>query len=113
VTNAALVAYTIIHMVARILTGEVGVVPQAAIPVAHVAYNRLPVWGYDGWHAIADEPADWATKAAEKAYWMWVRGETGGNLFALSDDDCEALGVTWGTRYGNERWGITVTRRWP
>ena len=112
-TNAALIAYTVIYTIARIITGEVSVVPEAALPVASVAYNRLDVWGYDGWHAIADEPKPWAIDAAEAAYWMWVRGESGGDLFALSDDDCRKLGVTWGTRHGDDRWGVTTFRRWP
>jgi len=111
-TNAALRAFSIAWMVARILVGEVSVIPQAALPVAQVAMNRLEAgMGYDGWHAIADEPANWAMDVAWEA---WKRGgDAEGDLFALSDADCEALGVTWGTRYGNNTWGVTVTRRWP
>lgn len=109
-TNSALRVFSIIHMVARILTGEISVVPQAALPVANVAYNRLDIWGYDGWHAIADEPADWALDAAEEAYWQ----RRGGNLYALSEADIVALGFDkdgW-ENVGSERWPVWIGGEW-
>jgi len=110
-TNAALIAYTVIYMVARIVTGEVGVVPSAGHDVACVAYNRLEAgMGYDGWNAIADEPADWALDAAEAVYWM--RG--GGNLYALSEADIVALGFDkdgW-RNVGSDEWPVWVGEKW-
>ena len=109
-TNASLVAYTVIYTIARILTGEISVVPEAALPVAQVAYNRLDVWGYDGWHAIADEPEPWAIGAAEAAYWQ----RRDGNLYALSEADIVALGFdkrNW-ENVGTAEWPVWVGRMW-
>jgi len=103
-TNAALLAWSIVFMVARILTGEIGVVPEAAIPVAQVAYERIKVgWGYEGWYAIADEPADWALDAAWKA---WRMGGSG-NLYAISGADLEAL------EFDKRNWENVGSTRWP
>ena len=66
-TNAALRVFSIVYMVARILTGEVPSVPQAAIPVAQVAYNRLNAgWGYAGcfWEWCNECAAAWAQDEA-------------------------------------------------
>ena len=110
-TNAALRVFSIVYMVARILTGEVPSVPQAAIPVAQVAYNRLNAgWGYAGWNAIADEPADWALDAAWE---VWKQGGDG-NLYALSGDDMANLGFDedrW-KNVGSTKWPVWVGRSW-
>ena len=112
-TDVTLRILAVVIHVACILVGECGgTVPEAGPAIAAVAMNRLEMgWGWRGWNAIADEPEPWAMDAAWEAYWQG--GDASGDLFALSDADCKALGVTWGTRHGNERWGITVTRRWP
>ncbi len=112
-TNAALVAFSVVHMIARIVTGEVCVVPEAAPAVAAVAVNRLDIgWGYAGWNAIAEEPADWALDAAWGA---WKRGgDPEGELYAISGDDLEALGfdVTGWRQVGSDEWPVWVGRRW-
>ena len=90
-TDAALRAWSVAWMIARILTGEVGVVPQAAYPVAQVAMNRLEAgMGYDGWHAIAEEPEPWALDAAWEAWRLG--GDRNGPLNALSKQDMADLG---------------------
>lgn len=97
---------------AGIIQGEAGVILEVAGPaVATVAMNRAAIGlDFGGWHGYA-EPSE---RAIEMAWRAWERGgDASGDLFALSDADCEALGVTWGRRYGNDEWGITVTRRWP
>lgn len=118
-TNSALRALSrVLIMVACIVTGECGsVVPQAALPVAIVAMNRLDAgMGYDGWHAIADEPTDWAMDAAWEAYWRG--GDASGDLFALGKKDMEALGfdpdAPWwmGICSPCGRWCSYVGRRW-
>jgi len=112
-TDAALIVFSTVYIVARILTGEISVIPQAALPVAIVAMNRLDAgMGYDGWHAIADEPADWAMDAAWEAYWRG--GDAGGDLFAISGADMEALGfdeVNW-ENVGSDRWPVWVWKEW-
>ena len=112
-TNAALLAFGIIWRIACILTGEIGVVPQAAPHVAQVAMNRLAAGkGFDGWHAIADMPEPWALDAALTAWRMG--GDADGNLFALSEADIVALGfdkANW-ENVGSERWPVWVGRRW-
>jgi len=112
-TDTALRTLSVVWTVARILTGEIGVVPQAAPAVAQVAMNRLEMgWGYSGWHAIADEPADWALDAAWEA---WRRGgDAEGNLYAISGADMEALGFderNW-TQVGTTRWSEWVGKDW-
>ena len=104
----------LVLMVARILTGEASVIPEAAIPVAQVTFNRYPIWGWDGWHSIADEPADWAIDAAWEAWWGCELNE--GNLYALSLDDMAALGFDidapqWRC-ITNGRWGVCLGKEW-
>jgi len=109
-TDTALRTLSVVWMIARIVTGEISVVPQAAVPVARVAYERIPYWGYDGWHAIADEPADWALDAAWEA---WRLGGDG-NLYAISGADMDALGFdkdNW-ENVGTEEWPEWVGRMW-
>jgi len=110
-TDAALIALSAVFIVARILTGEISVVPQAAIPVAQVAYERLDAgMGYDGWHAIADEPAGWALDAAWEA---WRLGGDG-NLYAISGADMEALGFDedgW-ENVGSTEWPLWIGKEW-
>ena len=112
-TNAALRALSTVYMIACIVTGEVGIIPQAALAVARVAMNRLEAgMGYDGWHAIADEPADWALDAAWEA---WRQGgDAEGDLYALSDADIVALGfdkANW-ENVGSDEWPLWIGRKW-
>jgi len=112
-TNSALRVFSIVWVVACIVTGEVRVVPQAAGPVAQVALNRYDLgWGWDGWNAIADEPEPWAWDAAWDA---WRNGpQEGGNLYAISEADIVKLGFDKGgwENVGNERWPEWVGRIW-
>jgi len=113
-TDSALLVWSVVWTVACILTGECGgTVPQAAPAIAQVAMNRLEVGkGYAGWHAIADEPEPWALEAAWEAYWKG--GDGGGNMFALSGADIEALGfdvVNW-KNVGTSRWPLWIGREW-
>ena len=109
--SARLLLAFVMHL-AGVIQGEAGVVLELAGPaVATVAMNNVAIGREFGpWHAYA-EPSPRAIEIAWAAYEMG--GDRNGDLFALSDADCEMLGVTWGTRYGNDEWGITVTRRWP
>ena len=111
-TNSALRIISIVWAIACIVTGEVGVVPEAAGPVAQVAVERYALgWGFSGWNAIADEPADWAWDAAWDA---WRNGPQGGNLYALSEADIVKLGfdkANW-RNVGNESWPEWVGRLW-
>ena len=113
-TDAALRALSrVLIMVACILVGEVGVVPEAAPAVAQVSMNRLEMgWGWRGWHAIADEPADWALDAAWEAYWKG--GDADGNLYAISGADMKALGFderNW-ENVGSTEWPVWVGEEW-
>ena len=113
-TNAALIVFSVVHMVARIITGECGGVAQEAGPaMAIIAMNRREIgWGWSGWNAIADEPENWALDIAWEA---WRKGEdTSGNLYALSGADMESLGFgedDW-ENVGNDKWPIWVGRAW-
>jgi len=113
-TDSALrVLSRVLIMVARILVGEVSVVPEAALPVAIVAMNRLDAgMGYAGWHAIADKPADWALSVAWEA---WRRGgDADGNLFALGKKDMQVLGFDEGNweNVGSDEWPVWVGEVW-
>lgn len=112
-TNSALRALSVVYTVACILTGEIGVVPEAAPAVAQVAMNRLDAgMGYEGWHAIADQPADWALEAAWQAWKMG--GDANGNIHAISGADMIALGFderNW-TQVGSRRWPEYVGKDW-
>jgi len=105
-TNAAFRVFTIVWSVACILTGEVGVVPEAAPAVAQVALNRYDLgWGFSGWNAIADEPADWAWDAAWAA---WRNGpQEGGEIYAISEADIIALG------FNKKNWRNVGSTEWP
>jgi len=114
-TDAALRAFSVAWTVACIVTGEACVIPQAAFPVAQVAFNRLEAgMGYDGWHAIADEPTDWAMDVAWEAYRNG--GDAEGNLYALSLQDMEMLDFMqsddcWECVVSGI-WGICVGKEW-
>jgi len=112
-TDSALLVWSVVWMIARILVGEVGVVPEAALPVAQVAMNRLAAGkGYDGWHAIADEPESWALDAAWEAYWQG--GDKDGDIHAISEADRVALGfdeANW-RNVGSLRWPVWISREW-
>jgi len=113
-TDAALIAISIVHMIARIIVGECGgTVPEAGPAIARVAMNRLDAgMGYDGWHAIADEPVDWALDVAWEAYWKG--GDADGNLYAISGADMKALGFderNW-RQVGSDEWPVWVGRAW-
>jgi len=111
-TDSALRVFSIVWAVACIVTAEVRVVPEAAGPVAQVALNRYDLgWGWDGWNAIADEPEPWAWDAAWEA---WRSGDTGGNLYALSEADIIALGfdkANW-QNVGSIEWPEWVGEEW-
>jgi len=111
-TNASLRVLSIIWTVACIVTGEVSVVPSAGYNVACVALNRLEAgWGFDGWHAIADEPESWALDVAWEA---WRSEDTGGDLYALSESDIVSLGFdkrNW-ENVGSDRWPVWAGERW-
>jgi len=111
--SALRVLSRVLIMVACILVGEVGVVPEAAPAVAQVSMNRLEMgWGWRGWHAIADEPADWALSVAWEA---WRRGgDADGNLFALGKKDMQVLGFDEGNweNVGSDEWPVWVGRDW-
>jgi len=112
-TDAALIAFSTVFMVARILTGEIGVIPEAALPVATVVYNRLEAGkGYAGWHAIADEPEPWALDAAWEAYWKG--GDANGDVFAISGVDMVKLGfdeTNW-ENVGSIEWPLWIGKDW-
>jgi len=117
-TDAALVVFSVAFMIARIVTGECGgTVPEAGPAIAQVAMNRLEAGkGYDGWHAIADDPTDWALDAAWEAYWRG--GDASGDLFALGKKDMQILGfdpdAPWWTEICSEcgYWCLYVGRSW-
>jgi len=111
-TDSALRFISTVWTIACILTGEVGVVPEAAPAVAQVALNRYDLgWGRDGWNAIADEPEPWAL---DVAWEVWRSGDTGGNLYAISGADMEALEFDedgW-ENVGSTEWPVWVGRSW-
>ena len=117
-TAAALIALSVVWTIARIITGECGgTVPEAGPAIAAVAMNRLEMgWGWRGWNAIADEPADWALDAAWEAYWRG--GDASGDLFALGKKDMQTLDfdpdAPWWTGICSPcgRWCSYVGRRW-
>lgn len=97
---------------ASIIQGEGGVELELLGPViGRVGIQRAAIGlDFGGWHGFAP-PSE---RAVEMAWEAYRAGSTpDGDLFALSDADCKKLGVTWGTRYGNDVWGITTMRRWP
>jgi len=113
-TDAALIAISIVHMIARIIVGECGgTVPEAGPAIARVAMNRLDAGkGYDGWHAIADEPEPWALDVAWEAYWKG--GDANGDVFAISGVDMVKLGfdeTNW-ENVGSIEWPVYIGEVW-
>ena len=100
---------------ASILPGEVGVVRVAAEPVAEIVQNRWLVLGHlRGWngHDPMCKPEPWAWDIAIAA--VHAGGDPDGDIFALSQDDMEALGFAYEnwTNVGTTRWPVWIGRVW-
>lgn len=107
--------FATIWMIARILVGECGVIPEAGPAVAQVVMNRLDAgMGYAGWHGIADVPEP-SERAIEMAWRAYERGgDADGDLFALSESDILRLGfdkANW-ENVGSTRWPVWVGGEW-
>lgn len=108
-------------LLAMVMEGEVGVIPDAMPLVGHAIMNRLDDPRWSTVEEVINAPYQWNGRATPSSLAMhWARqvlrrdgDPTGGVVFVLSGEDKRNLGCDPGdVVYVNQGWSVHGYREW-
>lgn len=110
-----------LYLLAMVMQGEAGLVPDAMPLVGHAIMNRLDDQRWNTIQEVVETPGQWNGRAAPSSLALyWARqvlrrdhDPTGGVVFVISGNDRKMLRCDPGdVIYVNEDWSVHGYRQW-